>query len=270
MLVDARTAYDLEAPGGGWYPLSAVLLGVATLLNGDRAVARRVLEWAAHLGRTHDGYPAGFALAQLSLLAVDEDDWSVAESCAVEAADLMPIGPRAAHPFGSAVQVAQARVAAHRHDGQSARDSVAEALRLGVEAPPVAFPWLGAQLAIALGRILLDLDDYPTALDQMAQARRHLARLPTEGVLGRQMQRLARDLARYGDHLPNPQSMSLTTAEMRVLQLLPTHLTLGEIADALFISRNTVKTQVASMYAKLKSSTRAEAVRAAREQGLIS
>jgi LuxR family transcriptional regulator, maltose regulon positive regulatory protein len=46
-------------------------------------------------------------------------------------------------------------------------------------------------------------------------------------------------------------------------------LTLSEIADALCISRNTVKTQVASTYGKLRSSTRAEAVRAARERNLV-
>ena len=60
-----------------------------------------------------------------------------------------------------------------------------------------------------------------------------------------------------------------TAAELRILQLLPTHLTLSEIADRLYISRNTVKTQVASIYRKLRSSTRTEAVREGRNLGLI-
>jgi LuxR family maltose regulon positive regulatory protein len=63
--------------------------------------------------------------------------------------------------------------------------------------------------------------------------------------------------------------MTLTAAELRVLQLLPTHLTLGEIADELFITRNTVKTQVTSLYRKLRASTRAEAVREGRQLGLL-
>ena len=63
--------------------------------------------------------------------------------------------------------------------------------------------------------------------------------------------------------------MTLTAAEMRVLNLLPTHLTLAEIADELHISRNTVKSQVAAAYRKLRAATRSEAVREGRKIGLI-
>jgi LuxR family maltose regulon positive regulatory protein len=45
--------------------------------------------------------------------------------------------------------------------------------------------------------------------------------------------------------------------------------TLGEIADELFISRNTVKSQVAAIYRKLRAATRTEAVREGRKLGLI-
>ena len=45
--------------------------------------------------------------------------------------------------------------------------------------------------------------------------------------------------------------MTLTAAEMRVLDLLPTHLSLAEIADKLHITRNTVKSEVAAVYRKL-------------------
>src|SRR4029450_9295691 len=64
-----------------------------------------------------------------------------------------------------------------------------------------------------------------------------------------------------------PGAVPLTAAEMRVLDLLPTHLTLGEIADELHISRNTVKSQVAAVYRKLPAATRAEAGRDARSPG---
>ena len=63
--------------------------------------------------------------------------------------------------------------------------------------------------------------------------------------------------------------MTLTAAEMRVLDLLPTHLNLGEIADELHISRNTVKSQVAAVYRKLAAATRSEAVHEGRNLGLI-
>jgi LuxR family maltose regulon positive regulatory protein len=63
--------------------------------------------------------------------------------------------------------------------------------------------------------------------------------------------------------------MALTAAEVRVLQLLPSHLSLGEIADELHVSRNTVKTQTNSIYRKLQAGTRTAAVERARDLGLL-
>ena len=52
----------------------------------------------------------------------------------------------------------------------------------------------------------------------------------------------------------------LSPAEKRVLRQLASHRTLQEIAEHLYVSRYTIKTHVASIYAKLAVSTRAEAV----------
>ena len=62
----------------------------------------------------------------------------------------------------------------------------------------------------------------------------------------------------------------LTPAERRVLDLLPTHLTDARMAEQLFVSRNTVKSHVKSLYRKLEVSSRADAVARAREMGLLS
>ena len=61
----------------------------------------------------------------------------------------------------------------------------------------------------------------------------------------------------------------MTPAEMRVLRYLPTHLTFAAIADELFVSRNTVKTQAISIYRKLGVSSRGPAVETARGLGLL-
>ena len=65
------------------------------------------------------------------------------------------------------------------------------------------------------------------------------------------------------------EATTLTTAELGVLRLLPTHLSLAQIADQHVVSRNTVKTQVASIYRKLGVNDRTEAVDRARAQGLL-
>ena len=62
---------------------------------------------------------------------------------------------------------------------------------------------------------------------------------------------------------------SLTAAELRLLPLLSTYLSLGAIAERLHVSRNTVKTQAISIYQKLGVSSRAEANQRAAEIGLM-
>ncbi len=62
----------------------------------------------------------------------------------------------------------------------------------------------------------------------------------------------------------------LTPREIRLLHFLPSHLSYAEIGERLFISVNTVKTNLKALYRKLGASTRAEAVEAATRAGLLS
>ena len=60
----------------------------------------------------------------------------------------------------------------------------------------------------------------------------------------------------------------MTAAELRVLKLLPTS-TYPEIGEALYISRNTVKTHLRSIYQKLGVSSRVEAIERAVDLRLL-
>ena len=62
----------------------------------------------------------------------------------------------------------------------------------------------------------------------------------------------------------------LTDRERSVLLLLPTMMTNNEIGDELFLSVNTVKVHLKSLYRKLDARTRREAVLRARDLGLLS
>ena len=62
---------------------------------------------------------------------------------------------------------------------------------------------------------------------------------------------------------------SLTSAELRLLPLLATHLSFRNIGERLFISPNTVKTEAISIYRKLGVSSRGEAVAQAHGLGLL-
>ena len=61
----------------------------------------------------------------------------------------------------------------------------------------------------------------------------------------------------------------LSESELAVLRLLPTELSNREIGEELYVSVNTVKTHVRSIYAKLRARSREQAVGRAREIGLL-
>lgn len=63
--------------------------------------------------------------------------------------------------------------------------------------------------------------------------------------------------------------LALTPREQAVLAELTLDVTVEEIAARLWVSRNTVKSQLRSVYRKLDVSTRADAVARARDAGLI-
>ncbi len=68
---------------------------------------------------------------------------------------------------------------------------------------------------------------------------------------------------------PRPLIEAPSESELRVLRYLPTNLTGPEIARELSVSPNTVKTHIKSLYAKLGTHHRAEAVERARALGLL-
>ncbi len=68
---------------------------------------------------------------------------------------------------------------------------------------------------------------------------------------------------------PQPPLKPLSGSEIRVLRYLPTNLSTPEIANELHVSRNTIRTHMSHLYAKLGTHRRAEAVERARALGLL-
>jgi LuxR family transcriptional regulator, maltose regulon positive regulatory protein len=102
-----------------------------------------------------------------------------------------------------------------------------------------------AQVRIAAAALRLACDDPQAAADALA---------PVLDGSVREVRQLAEQL---------------TDSETRVLRYLPTHLTVQEIADELFVSVNTVSTHKHRLYTKLSVHSRHEAVDRARALGLI-
>jgi len=76
------------------------------------------------------------------------------------------------------------------------------------------------------------------------------------------------ELVRPAPAAPRALVEPLTRRELVVLRHLAEGVTLDEIAGTLFVTRNTVKSQVRSLYRKIGTSSRAEAIAWARTAGL--
>jgi LuxR family maltose regulon positive regulatory protein len=129
-------------------------------------------------------------------------------------------------------------------------------------------PILAVQFRIELIRVHLALADLAAARTLMQEIDDVLRRRPALGTLVGEAEAL-RDRLAHERRSGNPGASALTAAELRLLPLLSTHLSFPEIAAELFVSRNTVKSQVLSIYRKLDASSRNQAVTRARALGLL-
>jgi LuxR family maltose regulon positive regulatory protein len=269
MLVDAERAVTLEPPGSYWHTQAALMLGAAHLVNGTEQEVLRWFEHAAQFSADHQRPGASTALAELALLAADRGDWPMARTYHRESADHIATGQLQNYMPTLLCYLAGARLALHRGDVPRTRAEMQAAVALYETPSSAAFPWLTVQAAVLLGRLYLELGDLSAATHMLADARRHVVTLPDAGVLPGWIDQLAGAVEDASARSKTKESTTLTAAELGVLRLLPTHLSLAQIADQHVVSRNTVKTQVASIYRKLGVNDRAEAVDRARAQGLL-
>jgi LuxR family maltose regulon positive regulatory protein len=161
----------------------------------------------------------------------------------------------------------QARTAMHRGDVPAARRQLVSAQRLR-PGLTYAIPHLAVQARIELARVHLALTDIAGARTLMREIDDVLNRRPDLGTLVDQAQALRAQLsADLALSIPGPSS--LTGAELRVLPMLTTHLSLPEIGAELSLSPHTVKSQAISIYRKLGACSRSQAVARSRELGLL-
>jgi LuxR family maltose regulon positive regulatory protein len=82
-----------------------------------------------------------------------------------------------------------------------------------------------------------------------------------------------RILDRFDGRLPHgaspPSGTPLTESELAVLRFLPSHMTNQEIAESLFLSINTIKTHLSSVYRKLGVTSRRQAIAQGRRLDLL-
>jgi LuxR family transcriptional regulator, maltose regulon positive regulatory protein len=257
MLRDAEFVYASEKTGTRWHLGAARAVGMAYLLLG------RPQEAIAPLREALSGEqpPAGriLPLGYLAFAAWElghrrdahrwtaEAAWGVAEEHLEETA------------FSAVSCTAEAVASLERGDHEAAARHI-ESVR---DLRPLlrAARWLDADLALRCADVSLDLGDRPGAVEFAQAADDALRGYPDPGMLPARLQRIQERIRIGRDY-------GLTAAELRLMHFLPTHLSLQEIADRLFLSRPTVKTHVASIYSKLDVQGRSEAVEIINQLGL--
>jgi LuxR family maltose regulon positive regulatory protein len=264
---DAAAASERLADDAPWQALGRLLQGVAGHLTGDRAAARGHLEEGARRAAVAAPAVQVLCLAQLAALALDEDDGDTAEMCAARARRQVERVGLGDFPTSALVFAVSALDRARRGRVDEAQRDLRDGLRL-LAALADFTPWYEAEARVLLARAALRLGDVVRARTLLAEASRIARRAPDAAVLDDWLGESWESADSFSSgRILGPSS--LTTAELRVLRLLPTHLSFREIAGKLHVSANTIKTQAHAVYRKLDASSRTEAVHNARHVGLL-
>jgi LuxR family maltose regulon positive regulatory protein len=268
MRADADEAARLFAAESVPEPAAALMQGVARVLSGDLDGGDASLGDAASVAEV-TGAPgvAAVALCERSLVAMARGEWDRAHVLAGRARTVLRQAGIEEYYATPLICAVHARIALHRGDSSTARQELVSAQHLR---PLLTYaqPHFAVQARIELARAHLALSDPAGAwtlmreVDELLRCRPDLGNLVGEAEAFR-----ARLSEEHGPGVPG--ISALTAAELRVLPMLPSHLSFPQIAAEMFLSPHTVKSEAISIYRKLGVSSRAQAVARSRELGLL-
>jgi LuxR family maltose regulon positive regulatory protein len=263
---DAQIAWKGLSPAS---PYRATMLhteGISYLVEGDLDRAAPILARAFDVAASANALPlAALILAERCIVAAHHDRWTEVTGLTQRAVALVEDGRFEDYWTSALVYAWAARDSLHRRDLPMGRYYVERAARLR-PLLTYALPVVSVQALLELTRSYLALADPGGAAATLEQVHDILQQRPDLGVLPGQAEKLRSRLTKIKADAVG--ASSLTSAELRLLPLLSTHLSFREIGERLYLSRNTVKTQAYSVYRKLGASSRSEAVTRTHELGL--
>jgi LuxR family transcriptional regulator, maltose regulon positive regulatory protein len=266
MLRDAAFTVSQEPSWSGWRDQALCALAEAYLLAGETDQATSCLVESCSTAVEH-GQIDVLILAehQLGRLAMERGDWQEGTKRVNLALAAIDKGKMQDYVTSLLAYAGAARLCFHRGDVSETRRYLVRAMRDRPLAT-YALPPVAVRLRTELAKLYLALGDATTSRQLLREIEDILIRRPALGTLLEQVDALRAALAKASaGRGPGP----LTPAELRLLPYLQTHLTLGAIAERLFVSRNTVNSQVTSIYRKLGVSSRPDAVSQATARGLV-
>jgi LuxR family maltose regulon positive regulatory protein len=267
MMTDAAFAAAREPSWSPWRADALWLLGHAHLLAGQPGAARAA--FAEGSAAAAVPVPAAITLceSQLAQLAMDRGDWPQAAT-RLELA-LATIDQNRMHHYLHSIPAfaGKARLSLHHGDLNQAHRQLTHAMGALPSATHL-LPFVAVGLRLQLARVHLALADTATARQLLREIDDIRSHRPALGTLTGEVEDFRRLTS--GATTAAAGRPPLTPAELRLLPYLQTHLTAERIAEQLFVSGWTVKTEVKAIYRKLGVSSRADAVQKAAAIGLLS
>jgi LuxR family maltose regulon positive regulatory protein len=250
-------------------PYRATMLyteGLCFLVEGAAGEADRRLAYAFDIAHAAGALPlAALILAERCIVSAAQDDWAQVSRMCQRALNIVHDGGFEEYWTSALVFAWAARVALHHADAATARKHLARAVRLR-PLLTYALPAVSVQTLLEMAHSYIALGDQGGARAVLTQANDILQQRPELGTLPQSAHELRLRLARL-TQAPAGAS-ALTAAELRLLPLLSTHLSLREIGNHLSVSAHTVKSHAHSIYQKLGVSSRSAAVARTQELGL--
>ena len=205
--------------------------------------------------------------AELALLAMDGGRWAEAAGHLQLALDTVEQRRLDDYALSVLAFAAAARLAVHRGDRDEADRQLARAMR-GRPSCTFVLPHVAVRVRLQLAKTYAALADQATARHLLREIDDILAQRPALGALVDQVSEL-RGVLTSSAQVAVAGGPPLSPAELRLLPYLQTHLTFKQIGERLFVSRNTVSSEVGSIYRKLGVSSRSDAVQQATTVGLL-
>ena len=256
--------------------------GISWLWLGDFGRARELLAEAARRAES-DANRLAYIYAQgcRALMAVDRGDLALADTLVLDAESVIERTLSDLHFVAMFPRLAAARLAARRGEWANAVQAAAAAVDLGRRGAGRVELAAALLTAAAAGRTCppaapasdregLSAEPSPGGEPHalLAEARGILRHCADPGpVVGGWLadEQRAESVRARQDGLIEP----LTDRELTILRLLPAPTPQRELASALFVTPNTLRTHLRAIYRKLGAESRDDAVIRARERGLL-
>ncbi|MEA2058051.1 MAG: LuxR C-terminal-related transcriptional regulator [Actinomycetota bacterium] len=260
--VEFEAMADKERPtGSNAYALAVGFAGIATFWSVGALEAIPALREGS-VAREQASLTDGGVTALLAAAYAEIGDWTAAEAAAEAAFAMPPPWEHYRYPDLMAAHYARGKTLIARGEHDHGITQIEQGLEL-------ARGWV-EPIFVAYGCLALAdaLDDFAEQRAFVREARQLIDSSQDPGRLAAVLEAAERKLSIRQPSQRTPGTVHvepLTTRELDVLRLLPSKLSLREIANELYISHNTVKGYTKSIYRKLGVTSRAAAIKTARD-----